>query len=174
MQADGRTVAYPSRASTPAGDWLRKNPRSHPLGQLRLLDRSAAGGTIALSDIGNPVQTLDLWSGEIRSRYEVDGKPVEVSTVCHPDLDLVAVRMSSPHLAHGRLGVELAFPRGHDLAQKLTPALDWTWTGRASHHPGQQGPGYADLERQVGDTGYAVKVQWEGAATFTPAGPTSF
>ena len=44
VQADGRTVSYPTRASTPAGDWLRKNPRLHPLGQLRLVDRGAGGG----------------------------------------------------------------------------------------------------------------------------------
>jgi hypothetical protein len=31
---DGRMLGFPTRQSTPAGDWLRKNPHSHPLGQL--------------------------------------------------------------------------------------------------------------------------------------------
>src|SRR5688572_3243552 len=35
-QADGRVVGYPTQASSPAGDWLRKNPRIHPLGQISL------------------------------------------------------------------------------------------------------------------------------------------
>ena len=35
-QADGRVVAYPTKSSSAAGDWLRKNPRNQPLGQLAL------------------------------------------------------------------------------------------------------------------------------------------
>src|SRR5262245_8528309 len=31
---DGRVMGFPTRGSTPAGDWLRKNPRDLPLGQL--------------------------------------------------------------------------------------------------------------------------------------------
>jgi len=40
-QADGRVVRYPTQASTPAGDWLRKNPRIQPLGQVSLDFRKA-------------------------------------------------------------------------------------------------------------------------------------
>jgi hypothetical protein len=51
-------------------------------------------------------QTLDLWSGTIESRFECDGKPVQVQTAAHPRRDLVAVRIESPLLADGRLGLE--------------------------------------------------------------------
>ncbi len=34
--ADGRTQAFPTRLDTPAADWLRRNPRQQPLGQLAL------------------------------------------------------------------------------------------------------------------------------------------
>jgi hypothetical protein len=35
-QPDGTKVSLPSKLGTPASDWLRRNPRLHPLGQLSL------------------------------------------------------------------------------------------------------------------------------------------
>ena len=71
-------------------------------------------------------QVLDLWSGVLTSRYTLEGQPVTVTTVAHPHLDAVAVRIESALVANRRLGVRLAFPRGHDLSRKNTPALDWS------------------------------------------------
>lgn len=62
-QADGRVVGYPTQASTPAGDWLRKNPRIHPLGQISLDFTNADGSPLAPEDVRNPEQKLDLWRG---------------------------------------------------------------------------------------------------------------
>ena len=128
-EADGRTVAYPTDANSDAGQWLRRNPHDLPLGQI-------AFEAIGPDDIREPRQTLDLWRGVIQSRYTLDGQAVKVTTAAHPDLDLVAVRVDSTLLTKGRLRVRLAFPRGHDLAVKNTPALDWsgpTRTGRRSN-----------------------------------------
>jgi hypothetical protein len=36
MQADGTTVRLPNKQNSPAGEWLRRNPRLHPLGRLSL------------------------------------------------------------------------------------------------------------------------------------------
>ena len=33
---DGRVLGFPTKAGSPAGDWLRKNPRLQPLAQLAL------------------------------------------------------------------------------------------------------------------------------------------
>jgi hypothetical protein len=123
---DGRVQGFPTKAGSPAGDWLRKNPRLQPLGQLALDWRKDDGSAFVPEDIQQPEQTLDLWRGIITSRFKLGGVPVTVTTACAPDTDTIAVRIESPLVAAGRLGARLAFPRGYDLAVKNTPALDWS------------------------------------------------
>ena len=43
---DGRILGFPTRQASPAGDWLRKNPHNHPLGQLALEWLKADGSAI--------------------------------------------------------------------------------------------------------------------------------
>ncbi len=74
VQADGTTVALPSKLGTPASDWLRRNPRQHPLAQVGL--EWSDGTAVKPEDIQEPEQTLDLWSGVITSRYKLGGVPV--------------------------------------------------------------------------------------------------
>lgn len=171
--ADGRVVAYPTKASTPAGDWLRKNPRIQPLGQLALDYTKADGSPLAPEDIQKPEQTLDLWRGVISSRFELEGKPVKVTTVCHPLLDLIAVRIESGLVANGRLGVRLAFPRGYDPAVKNTPALDWSSDGHSTKE-WERHPNRALLQREIGDTRYVVSLDWQDDCRLTNARPQQF
>lgn len=124
--ADGSTQPFATKSSSPAGDWLRKNPRNHPLGQLALEYDKADGSPLAPEDIQEPEQTLDLWTGIVTSKFKLDGVPVKVTTACAPDSDTVALRIESELVAKGKLRVRLAFPRGHDLSVKNTPALDWS------------------------------------------------
>jgi hypothetical protein len=54
--AAGRIVSLPTKQSSPAGDWLRKNPRSHPLGQILLDYVKADGSQLKPEDIQKPEQ----------------------------------------------------------------------------------------------------------------------
>lgn len=142
---DGRSGAY-----SPAGAWLRANPHRLHLGRIgltfRLLDRRPVltgltapekplyvGAGLPTSpyviedhtrieDIGNPTQTLDLWTGLLTSRFEVHGAKVTVETVCHPEDDTLAVRVASPLLTKGGLAISLGFPYGAD---EWRIAADW-------------------------------------------------
>lgn len=173
-QADGRVVGYPTQASTPAGDWLRKNPRLQPLGQISLDFQKADGSVLRPEDIRKPEQTLDLWRGVITSRYEIDGQAVKVTTACHPMMDLVAVRIESDLVASGRLGAKIAFPRGYDLAVKHTPPLDWSKPEAHRTRIAHQTPDWAQLERSIGDTHYETVLAWAGRAQFTNTSPHHF
>lgn len=95
-----------------ASEWLRNNPHKIHLGLigLRLLNKD--GKEAEISEIKNPVQTLDLWSGRVSSRFLVDDVPVNVETVCHPDMDIVSAKISSPLIAEKRLIVRIDFPLG--------------------------------------------------------------
>lgn len=172
--AAGQIVSLPTKQSSPAGDWLRKNPRSHPLGQILLDYTKADGSPLKPEDIQEPEQTLDLWRGVITSRYEIEGKPVKVTTVCHPQYDLVAVRIESELVAQGKLSAKLAFPRGHDIATKNTPALDWSQPEAHETKVIRPGPGWAWLQRRVLDTHYEVIIDWRFGIKFSEIKPHEF
>ncbi len=163
---DGRVLAFPTRQNSPAGDWLRKNPRIHPLGQLALEWDKPDGSLLAPEDIQEPAQTLDLWTGIVTSRFKLGGVTVTVTTACHPERDLVAVRIESKLVAQGKLRARLAFPRGYNLKVKNTPDLDWSQP--ESHRSVLTQADYApvSIARTVGDTRYTVLVGglvWETA-----------
>ncbi len=93
-----------------ASDWLRGNPHRIHLGMIGLDMISDSGKAAEISDIKEPVQKLDLWRGEIDSRFSVYGDLVHVRTVCHPDLDQISVRIVSPLIAKKKLRIKINFP----------------------------------------------------------------
>ncbi len=173
IMTQGRPVAYPTRGSTPAGDWMRKNPQDFPVGQLGFVDE--AGVPLAAKDLTAIDQTLDIWRGEIRSRFLWRGEPVEVSTLCHPVLDMIAVRVRSPAIAAGRLRVQLAFPRGHDIAVKNTPPLDWSRPETHGTRVIARTPVRADFERTRDALRYYAALAWsEGSSLGGGPSPHTF
>jgi hypothetical protein len=167
---DGRVLPFPTKQNSPAGDWLRKNPRIQPLGQLALEWDKPDGSALAPADIQEPEQTLDLWTGIVTSRFQLGGVPVQVTTACHPERDLVAVRIESALVGQGKLRARLAFPRGHNLMVKNTPDLDWSQpeSHRSVLTPADDAP--YRIARTVGDTHYTVLV----GAVVTETAPHHF
>ncbi len=149
---DGRVLGFPTRSSVPAGDWLRKNPRAFPVGQLQLVWDKPDGSAFTPADIEEPEQTLDLWTGILTSKFKLGGVPVTVTTACDPTKDMVAVQIQSGLLKDGSLYARVAFPRGHDINTKNTPALDWT--NPSTHESKLFGKGW--VQRKVGELGYFV------------------
>ena len=107
-QFSARDDARKAAAST----WLRENPHRIHLGMIGLQIKRKDGSEIDIDDIENPVQKLNLWTGEIESRFTVDEIPVQVRTVCHPDLDLISVRISTGLITDKRLKIKIHFPLG--------------------------------------------------------------
>jgi hypothetical protein len=166
IATQGRPVAYPTGDSTPAGQWLRRNPSDFPLAEVGFCDQS--GRPLQAAELTGIRQTLDLWTGEIHSRFRWRGQAVAVSTIADPIRDGIAVRVVSPALARGDLQVQIAFPRGHDARVKNTPPLDWalpashetTWTAE---------PGAVHFFRQRDDLRYEAMLNWSGPARFAAA-----
>ncbi len=117
-QGKFRNANNPARAST-ANAWLRENPYRIQLGRLGLLLLNRDGSRARLDQLQNARQTLDLWTSYLDSRFEFTGEEVRVETVCHPEKDLVAVRVSSPLVKQGRVGVEF----GCDERTRLNPSM---------------------------------------------------
>ncbi len=115
----GRKVPYASdkeysRGYSHAASWLRANPHRLHLGQIGLCFKKADGSTVSIENLTNTSQVLDLWTGLLSSRFEVESQSVKVLTVCHPTQDMLAVRIESPLVQQNRLKVALAFPYGKE------------------------------------------------------------
>jgi hypothetical protein len=125
----GRQVPYPSREKSPAGQWLMSNPHKFDLGRLGFILPDISGKTVDIHDLNAIHQKLDLWSGVLFSHFEVDGQVVKVETVLHSNRDVLAVRVISPLLKTGRLGLRMAF--SGSSASWLDPN-DWDHPDRHS------------------------------------------
>ena len=159
----GRSVGYAtgSLGQEALYQWLRENPHRLNLGRFSLNLIKENGESADVHELENIRQELDLWSGSITSRYELEGVPVLVQTLCHPKLDALAVRIESPLISSGRLAVEFSFPYGDP---GITGAR---WDKPDAHTTTLRriGKTRAVLGRRLDADAYAVNLSWtDGAA----------
>ncbi|GIG87185.1 hypothetical protein [Plantactinospora endophytica] len=160
---------------SPAESWLRNNPHRLDLGRIGLVwsARSTGSGITPRSpepaELTDPHQRLDLWTGTISSQFRLGGTPVAVDTVCHPDRDVLAVRVESALLAEG-LAIRLAFPYG---SEAWSNAADWS---RPQAHSStlRPTPDGALLRRVLDDTAYTVGIGLPDGARILHVGRHEF
>ena len=170
----GRSVAYPSPdPERPAlSAWLYANPHRINLGRLGLRLLKAGGTEAALSDLTDCRQELDLWHGLLRSRFSVEGQPVQVETACHPALDAVAVRVESPLIAAGRLTAFLDFSDddGREFADRVggwdNPEAHQTQVTRREKRR-------ADITHRQDAAEYGAALTWGPAGTLQDPEPNA-
>lgn len=141
-----------------ANNWLRANPHRLDLARIGFVLKKADGSAAQITDIANARQTLDLWSGVLESRFTLEGAPVRVQTISHPERDLLAVRIESALLKDQRASVRVAFPYA---AGGWTKAVDWSGPERHSESRTSRKNG-TRFERIMDDTRYHVVVEHGG------------
>ncbi len=151
-----RLVPYPTKQTSPAGAWLRSNPHRLGLGRIGFEFLREDGFLATLDDITEIRQELSLWTGEIKSTYRVQGVPVEVTTVAHPSIDQVAVRVESPLLQQSRLRIVARFPYGTG-AWGIDPH-DWDSPDRHETSIAESFPGAVKLSRRLDEFTYGVSL----------------
>jgi hypothetical protein len=162
FDAHGRSVGYadiPGDRRTPETEWLRANPHRLHLGRIAFRLTLENGRPATPSDITGIEQVLDLWNGVLRSRFRLEGEEVTVETLCHPRLDLVAVRVVSPLVRRGRIAVRLRFPYGTGGAT----AADWTRPDAHETVLVRSTTHSADLARRLDDDRTHVRLAWAPA-----------
>jgi hypothetical protein len=166
-----RQFIFPSSGTShpsPDASYLRSNPNRIGLGRIGLEMTGTNGAPVAITDLKNIDEKLDIWSGILTSSFEVDGTPVQVETAVHPDRDEVAVRVHSALIATGRLKVRLAFPYA---SASFGPDYQ-DWTHRELHRTvmTQRGDDGADFDRTVDSTHYMVRARWSSGALLVETG----
>ncbi|ASB49756.1 hypothetical protein [Alkalitalea saponilacus] len=143
--------------------WLRESPHRIHLGIIGLELTKSDGSPVSSEDIVNPQQKLNLWTGEISSKFYFDGLPVEVITLCDQEADRVAVNIHSDLIKTGQLAVNFRFsyPRsekfnsGHDFSRPKDHSTTLRWEEDEK----------VVFSRELGEIVYHASLQWEGAAS---------
>lgn len=107
-----------------------------------------------VSDIN---QKLDMWNGAIHSSFKIDGSPVDVTTVCHPNVDLIAADISSER----RLPVCFRFP--YPTGGHCDDACDWDKDEIHRTVILDSSDRQAIIAHQLDTTTYYVNISWTGA-----------
>jgi hypothetical protein len=163
FNVNGRAVGYadvPGNRRTPEINWLRSNPHRLHLGKIGLALTKTDGRAAGTNDLTDLEQTLDLWRGEIVSRFKFDGEPVEVRTLCHPSRDLIAVRVESALVKCGRVGIQIHFPYG--TGSTLT--ADWSKPDAHKTSVSQPSSCEARFARKLDGDSYQTHASWSQGA----------
>ncbi|MDF2927310.1 MAG: glycoside hydrolase family 65 [Paenibacillaceae bacterium] len=159
----GRKVGYAFDDAGQQEDfhWLRQNPHRMQLVQIGFVLRTADGAQGG-PEHGEPVfQTLNLWEGCLESQFLLEGIPTEVTTVCHPHRDCIAVRVSSPLMELGRLAVRIAYPSSRVVSDEWDQSVGLNWQGNGHHtHMQQPEASSAVWTRTMDDDSYEVRADW--------------
>ena len=112
---NGRKVSYSVQINEPARNknavnWFRQNVHRLQLGNLGFEIKKKDGSLAAIEDIKEIDQQLNMWKGEVHSKFSVEGIPVEVFTYCDQQNDVISVKVNSLLLKEGKLKIRLRFP----------------------------------------------------------------
>lgn len=165
---NGRTVSYGVQVSEPARNkaavnWLRQNPHRLQLGNLGFELYKKDGSKVAITDLKDIHQELNMWTGEIKSHFTIENVPVDVLTYSHQDNDQVAVRVQSDLLKQGRIKVRLRFP--YPTGEFLDEGVNWQHPTTSTSSKLTSLLGRASIEHRLDSSRYFVELQWSGKAT---------
>jgi hypothetical protein len=169
FESGGRKIGYADirsdrRAET---EWLRSNPHRLHLGRIGFRLTRKDGTRANASDLTDFEQTLDLWNGVLVSKFQLEGQPVEVETICHPALDLVAVHVNSPLVAKNQLAIELRFPYGTGE----TATADWKRPDAHETKLVGNVPNSARFARRLDDDTYHTAASWSPGGSLAEVAP---
>jgi hypothetical protein len=120
------------------------------------------GSVFKVEDVKNIDQTLNLFMGEVHSKFTVDEVPVEVITYCHQQQDIIGVKIMSPLIQKEKISVRirLPYPTGgwSDVNTNFTDDDKHQSTLKESSHNS------AIISHQLDTTNYAVTLNWKGRA----------
>ncbi|PMD97180.1 hypothetical protein BWI97_08920 [Siphonobacter sp. BAB-5405] len=173
----GRQVMYAVQRGTStrekqAVDFVRQNPHRLQLGNLGLVLLKKDGSEAQPGDLTTIRQELNMWTGAVKSHFELEGTPVDVLTYGHQTQDAVAARIQSPLLAQNRLKVRLQFP--YPTNQFVDAGANYTHANQHTSRIVKQAATTAQIEHQLDQDRYSVFLNWAGKATLQAAQPHEF
>jgi protein-glucosylgalactosylhydroxylysine glucosidase len=164
---NGRDVQYMVQWNSPeqnknASNYFRVNLHRLHLANIGLEIIKKDGTIFKVEDVKNIDQTLNLFTGEVHSKFTVDEVPVEVITYCQQQQDIIGVKIISSLIQKEKIGVRirLPYPTGgwSDVNTNFTDDDKHHSTLKESSHNS------AIINHQIDTTNYAITLNWKGRA----------
>ncbi len=146
-----------------ATSWLRENPHRLHLGLIGLQILKNDSTPIAVSDIQQPDQQLNLWTGELKSRFQIEDIDVEVATLCHQELDMVSFHIKSELVSTGKLSIGIRFP--YATHEKFSPGYNFNHPEKHHTQIVSETGTRVVLKRQLDQDTYYAAINWTGDAS---------
>lgn len=167
VESYGKKIAYLDRDQQhpEITDWLTRNPHRVNLGRIAFRLLLEDGSEAKEVNLKAARQEMDLWTGIVYSRFELNGKEVKVRTVCHPDRDMIGVTVESELLNEGKIVVLLDFP----YADKLQfPHFMGRYDAITDHTSELHvlSANAVCIDRAMDDFHYQTEMNWTGRASF--------
>jgi hypothetical protein len=164
----GRKVTYSVQWNDPvrhknASNWFRENVHRLQLGNLGLEIIKKNGKLAVADDIQNIRQELNLWTGEIKSEFTVEGVPVTVFTLAHQEQDLLGFRVISPLLEKGNINFRLRFP--YPSERWADEGVNWRYADKHKSAIVSKSNNEAVITHELSSIKYFASFKWEGKAS---------
>lgn len=151
--------------------WMRKNPHRFNLGRIGFIILKEDGTVAVEKDLLHTRQETDLWTGIVSSSFCIEGKSTKVRTSCHPELDMVAVRIESELLKEGRLKIFLDLPYA-DLREFPAYVGDYDSDDRHSSRLISNNASGARISHIMDNSEYSVSFKWSHIAKIERESPS--
>ena len=164
---NGRDVQYMVQWNSPernkaASNYFRQNLHRLQLANIGIEITKKDGSVFKLEDVKNIQQTLNMWTGEIHSKFSVDNIPVEVITYCHQQKDIIGVKINSALIQTGALSIRVRLPY---------PTGGWADVGNNFADEGKHlsslktsSRNSATITHNIDSTNYSMFLNWKGNA----------
>ncbi len=175
IEKHDRKFVYPASSTSnppPEAAYLRGNPHRFGLGRMGLEMTKLDGTSVAITDLKNIDEEIDLWTGVATSTFNVEGEQVRVETAVHPTRGEVAVIVESPLIASGRLKIRVAFP--YALNSFGPDYQDWSKPDAHQTVLIPRGKHGADFNRTLDDVHYFVRTLWSDGANLSETAPHQY
>ncbi len=137
-----------------AANWFRNNPHRLHLGIIGF-----ELPAIIPEEVEEINQTLNMWEGIIDSKFKVGNISNEVKTLCHPHLDMIAVKIK---FNGDKTAIKFHFP--YPTGLHSDDACDWDSDAKHSTILIEKTDNRTVLKREIDETFYYLEIKWEHEA----------
>ena len=164
---NGRKISYGVQIKEPArkksaGDWFRQNPHRLQLGTIGFEFIKADGSSGTINDITDIRQTLNMWTGEVKSHFVFEGEAVDVSTFGHQKDDLISVSVKSNLIAKRKLNISIRFP--YPTGGFTDGGNNWADAGKHQSGVKETSNNSAIFKHELDTTTYYASCNWTNRA----------
>ncbi|MBQ0072808.1 MAG: hypothetical protein KBT34_01295 [Prevotella sp.] len=154
-----------------ATEYFRVNPHRVNLGNMGFVFVEK-GDTMKLSDIKDIDQTLNLYDGNIRSKFSVLGTPVTVTTAARADYSALMFSANTRLFTSGK--AKLAFTLPYVTGKHADAATEW---GKDDAHKSNifyKSQNSVVIRHKMDSAMYFVRISWIGKAAIEQVKPHTY